>query len=59
MAMHDLSFDLFAANAHAISRRRRRHVTRAVRALANRAGRRTVRQRIRALLPRLDLGGIG
>ena len=55
MSAHDLSsFDIFATNAHALSRRRRRHAGRMMRALTTRAGRRTVRQRLRALLPRLD-----
>lgn len=54
MATHDLSFDLLAANADAISRRRRRHVRRAVRALTHRMDRRTVSQRLRAMLRRAD-----
>lgn len=59
MSTHDLSsFDIFAANADAISRRRRRHVRRAVRAITHRMDRRTVSQRLRALLPRLDIGGL-
>ena len=58
MATHDLSFDLFAANAHSIDRRRRQHAKATIRAIANRAGRRTVRQRLRAMLPRADWRGL-
>ena len=59
MTTHDpISFDLFATNADAISRRRRTYAKAKLRTITTRAGRRTVKQRLRAMLPRLDLGGM-